>query len=75
MTSDHLKPVLDNIRDTHLLHQMGQQLATACIPAGIHGTLRLGRFDCIAEAARGRERNRRWGRYSQVGWPHNDSTT
>ena len=23
MTTDHLRPVLDNIRDTHLLHQMG----------------------------------------------------
>ena len=32
---DHLRPVLDNIRDTHL---MGEQLP------GIHGTLRLGRL-------------------------------
>ena len=41
MTTDHLRPVLDNIRDTQLLHQMGEQLATAPIPPGIHGTLRL----------------------------------
>ena len=37
MTTDHLGPVLDNIRDTHLLHQMGEQLATARIAPGIHG--------------------------------------
>ena len=38
VTTDHLRPVLDNIRDTHLLHQMGEQLATARVPPGIHGT-------------------------------------
>ena len=47
MTTDHLRPVLDNIHDTHLLHQMGEQLATGRIPAGIHGTLRLGRLTAL----------------------------
>ena len=47
MTTDHLRPVLDNIRDTHLLHQMGEQFATARIPPGIHGTLRLGRLTAL----------------------------
>ena len=34
-------------RDTHLLFQMGEQLATARIPPGIHGTLRLGRLTAL----------------------------
>ena len=42
LTIDHLRPILDNIRDTHLMHQMGDQSTTVHIP-GIHGTLRLGR--------------------------------
>ena len=47
MTTDHLRPVLDNIRDTHLLFQMGEQLATARIPPGIHGTLHLERLTAL----------------------------
>ena len=47
MTTDHLRPVLDNIRDTHSLFQMGEQLATARTPPGIHGILRLGRLTAL----------------------------
>ena len=71
MTADHLRPVLDNIRDTHLLHQMGEQSATARTPPGIHPPWKS---NCIAEAANWCESNRCWGRYSQVGWPHHGST-
>ena len=71
MTTDHLRPVLDT-SVTCICCQMGEQLATAHVPPGIPPPWKI---DCIAEAVRGRERNRCWGRNLQVGGPNNGSTT
>ena len=46
MTTNHLRPVLDDIRDTHSLFQI-QQLATARIRPNIHGILRLGKLTAL----------------------------
>ena len=37
MTADHLRPVLENPRDTHLLFTLGEKLARAEIPDSIVG--------------------------------------
>ena len=42
--ADHLRPVFDNPRDTHLFFRMGEQLAQGHPPQGANDTIRLGRM-------------------------------
>ena len=40
MTTDHLRPVLGNPRDTHLFFKIGEQLAQGHTPQGVNDTIR-----------------------------------
>ena len=42
MTSDHLRPLLDHVRDSHLLFLLGS-VAKAQAPASVNDAIRLGR--------------------------------
>ena len=46
MTSDHLRPLLDHVRDSHLLFLLGDQWAKAQTPASVNDAIRLGRVRC-----------------------------
>ena len=43
MTFDHLRPILDSSRDTHVLFLVAEIMARAQIPADIIGAVRVGR--------------------------------
>ena len=47
MTTDHLRLVLDQVRDTHMLCQVADQFAQARIPPAVHNFLRLGRLTAL----------------------------
>ena len=47
MTTDHLRLVLDQVRDTHQLCQMADQFAQARIPPAIHYFFRVGRLTAL----------------------------
>ena len=51
MTSDHLRPVLDSVGDSHLVFMMGEQLARAKIPPDI--AIRLGRLTALQKPTGG----------------------
>ena len=53
MTVDHLRPVLENPRDTHLLFTLGEKLARAEIPDSIVGAIRLGRLTALQKPSGG----------------------
>ena len=53
MTADHLRPVLENPRDTHLLFTLGEKLARAEIPDSIVGAIRLGRLTALQKPSGG----------------------
>ena len=53
MTADHLGPVLENPRDTHLLFTLGEKLARAEIPDSIVGAIRLGRLTALQKPSGG----------------------
>ena len=42
MTTDHLRPLLDHVEDTHFFFLMGEQLAQARVPPTIHASIRQG---------------------------------
>ena len=47
MTTDHLRLVLDQVRDTHMLCQMADQFTQARTPPAVHNILRLGRLTAL----------------------------
>ena len=49
MTSEHLKILLENVRDGHMFFLMGQQLAQAVAPEPATQAMRLGRLTALAE--------------------------
>ena len=53
MTPDHLRPVLENPRDTHLLFTLGEKLARAEIPDSIVGAIHLGRLTALQKSSGG----------------------
>ena len=53
MTANHLRPVLENPRDTHLLFTLGGKLARAEIPDSIVGAIRLGRLTALQKSSGG----------------------
>ena len=65
MTTDHLRPVLDHVEDTHLFFLMGEQLAQARVPPTIHATTRKERMIAL-QKPRGGVR----GIVVSEGWRH-----
>ena len=53
MTSDHLRPLLDHVRDSHLLFLLGDQLAKAQTPASVNDAIRLGRLTALQKQSGG----------------------
>ena len=49
MTMEHLRPLLESPRDTHLLYGACQLLAVANIPQEVKDGLRLGRVNALAK--------------------------
>ena len=47
MTVDHMRLVLDNVRDAHLLFSMAEQLSRAHVPLSVTDALRLGRMTAL----------------------------
>ena len=47
MTTEHLKPLLDNFRDTKLFCQVGEHLAQGKIPRDVLETVRMGRMTAL----------------------------
>ena len=47
MTTDHLRPVLDNVRDSHLFFTEAEQLSRAYTPQVIVNTIRMGRMTAL----------------------------
>ena len=47
MTSDHLRPLLDSSKDTHLLFLVGELLARERISDPVEQVLRLGRMTAL----------------------------
>ena len=53
MTTNHLRLVLDQARDTHMLCQMADQVGQARTPPAVHNILRLGRLTALQKARGG----------------------
>ena len=53
MTGDHLRPLLDHVRDSHLLFLLGDQLAKAQTPASVNDAIRLGRLTALQKPSGG----------------------
>ena len=49
MTTGHLRPLLDSPRDTHLLFDVCQTLATAKVPQEVKDAMRLGRMTTLSK--------------------------
>ena len=47
MTADHLKPVLENHRDSDLFHNISQLMVRAVVPSEIFSALRIGRLTAL----------------------------
>ena len=50
MTAEHLKPLLDNFRDTELFCQVGEHLAQGKIPRDVLEIVRMGRMMALQKA-------------------------
>ena len=50
MTAEHLKPLLDNFRDTELFCQVGEHLAQGKIPRDVLEIVRMGRMTALQKA-------------------------
>ena len=53
MTSDHLRPLLDHVRDNYLLFLLGDQLAKAQTPASVNDAILLGRLTALQKPSGG----------------------
>ena len=53
MTADHLRIILDRLKDTHLLFTMGEQMARANLPDSIVCAVRLGRMTALQKPSGG----------------------
>ena len=53
MTFDHLRPILDSPRDTHVLFLVAEIMARAQIPADIIGAVRVGRMTAFRKRTGG----------------------
>ena len=47
MATDHLRPVLDNVRDSHLFFTVAEQPSRAYTPQVIVNTIRMGRMTAL----------------------------
>ena len=69
MTTDHLKPLLDHVENTHLFLLMGEQLARARVPFTIHASMRQGRIHFHSRSP-GVASEGLSSRMSSAGWWH-----
>ena len=53
MTSGHLRPLLDHVRDSHLLILLADQLAKAKTPASVNDAIQLGRLTALQKPSGG----------------------
>ena len=53
MTSDHLRPLLNHVRVSHLLFLLGDQLAKAQTPASVNDAIQLGRLTALQKPSGG----------------------
>ena len=53
MTADHVKPILDNTRDTELFCQVGEYLVRGEIPEDVLHAMRMGRMTALQKASGG----------------------
>ena len=53
MTAEHLRPLLDSVRDSGLLWKLGQSFARGQVPAEILPVLRLGRITALQKPSGG----------------------
>ena len=53
MTVEHVRLVLDNVRDAHLLFSMAEQLSRAHVPLSVTDALRLGRMTALQKPSGG----------------------
>ena len=60
MTTDHSRPLLDNVRDLHLLFSVREQLATGKTPQEVVEIGRMGQIHCTQEAQWKDQRHRVW---------------
>ena len=49
MTNEHLRPLLDSVRDTHLLFLVAEQLARAQVPPSIVSLIRQGGLTALSK--------------------------
>ena len=49
MTTDHLRPLLDNVRDLHMLFLVGEQLATGKAPHEVVEIVRMSRLTALTK--------------------------
>ena len=49
MTTEHLRPLLDDMRSLHLFFRVSERLARAQIPEGVADLLRLGRITALSK--------------------------
>ena len=67
MTVEHMRLVLDNVRDAHLSFSMAEQLSRAHVPLSVTDALRLGGDDHPPKTQWRRERHRGGGCPQEVG--------
>ena len=53
MTAEHVKPILDNTRDTELFCQVGEHWARGEIPGDVLHAMRMGRMTALQKASGG----------------------
>ena len=53
MTEEHLRPLLDNVRDLRLFHSLTEVLAQGAVPEAIVDALRLGRLTALRKPCGG----------------------
>ena len=53
MTAEHVKPILDNTRDTELFCQVGEHLARGEIPEDVLHAMRMGRMTALQKTSGG----------------------
>ena len=68
MTSDHLRPLLDHVRDSHLLFLLADQLAKEQTPASVNDASRLSRLTALQSAG-----DCHWRHHAEIGGTHHVS--
>ena len=70
MTTEHLRPLLDDAHSTHLFFRLGENLARAQVPEVAAAAVRSGRMTALSKEDGGCSRNRDRRRGETVSGPH-----